>query len=189
MAAPLLLKTALDWAAVWHQDQKRKYPPGLPGSSVPYVSHIAGVAAILSRHGFAEEVVAAGALHDVLEDCGVTHAELAAKFGSAVADLVREVSEEDKSLGWEERKRAYAEHFSRKPWPAQAITLADKIDNLQSIAVCAKSFGNPWPMFKRGRDAQIERFRDLAARAQTLPPHPLIEEYVAIVADVEALPA
>ena len=63
LPATPLLKLAFDWAAVWHVDQQRKYP----GVNVPYMSHIAGVAAILSRHGFAEPVVAAGALHDVLE--------------------------------------------------------------------------------------------------------------------------
>src|SRR5436190_22894806 len=86
-AAPPLLKVALDWAAVWHKDQHRKYPNTL----VPYMSHVAGVTAILSRHGFAEEIVAAGALHDVMEDCGVAYDELAAKFGTVVADLVGHV--------------------------------------------------------------------------------------------------
>src|SRR5690242_11521209 len=97
---PPLLKSAFDWAAVWHKDQHRKYP----GVLVPYMSHVAGVAAILSRHGFDEPVVAAGALHDVMEDCGVGHDELAHRFGAVVADLVRHVSEQDKSLPWEERK-------------------------------------------------------------------------------------
>jgi (p)ppGpp synthase/HD superfamily hydrolase len=182
-----LLKLAFDWAAVWHQDQKRKYP----GASVPYMSHIAGVAAILSRHGFAEPVVAAGALHDVLEDCDVTHDVLVEKFGSVVADLVRHVSEPDKSLSWEERKRHYLDHFSKKPWEAQAISLADKIDNFQSIIVCARVFGDPWAMFKRGRDAQLARFHDLRQRALALPAplpaHPLIAEYVATLAAVESL--
>lgn len=178
-----LLKSAFDWAAVWHKDQRRKYPD----FDVPYVSHIAGVAAILSRHGFSEDVVAAGALHDVIEDCAVTHAELTTKFGERVADLVRHVSEADKSLSWEERKRRYLEHFSTKPWEAQAITLADKIDNFQSIIVCARSFGDPWKMFKRGRDAQIERFRDLLERATKLPSHSLIDEYATTFAAVQAV--
>jgi len=179
----VLLKSAFDWAAVWHKDQRRKYP----NADVPYMSHIAGVAAILSRHGFRESVVAAGALHDVIEDCGVSHEELVAKFGADVADLVRHVSEEDKSLSWEARKRAYLEHFSEKPWEAQAITLADKIDNFQSIIVCKTAFGDPWAMFKRGRDAQVERFRDLLGRARALPPHPLVDEYAETLVDVEAL--
>lgn len=179
-----LLKSALDWAAIWHKDQVRKYPD----VQVPYVSHIAGVAAILSRHGFAEEVVAAGALHDVLEDCGVTFEVLTEKFGAEVATLVRHVSEEDKSLSWEERKRAYLEHFSKKPWEAQAITLADKIDNFQSIIVCAGVHGDPWKMFKRGKDAQIGRFKDLEARALAIrPDHALVVEYVSTLASVSAV--
>ena len=179
----LLLKTAFDSAAVWHKDQHRKYP----GTLVPYMSHVAGVASILSRHGFDEEVVAAGALHDVMEDCAVPFAELEAKFGRRVADLVSAVSEPDKSLPWEDRKRLYLERFSNEPWEAQAITLADKIDNFQSIVVCARSFGDPWAMFKRGRDAQLERFRELRARAARLPEHPLVAEYVENLAAVEAV--
>ena len=180
---PPLLKSAFDWAAVWHKNQYRKYPVAL----VPYMSHVAGVAAILSRHGFPEEVVAAGALHDVMEDCGVGHDDLVTKFGERVADLVRDVSEHDKSLSWEERKRLYLEQFSEKSWDAQAITLADKIDNLESIIVCARSFGDPWKMFKRGRDVQIARFEELAERASRLPAHALIDEYTRTLADVVAL--
>lgn len=178
-----LLKSAFDWAAVWHKDQHRKYPNAL----VPYVSHVAGVASILSRHGFEEEIVAAGALHDVMEDCGVEYDELVSKFGARVADLVRDVTEDDKSLSWETRKRLYLERFSEKSWDAQAITLADKIDNFQSIIVCARTLGDPWPMFKRGRDTQLARFHELRERAQRLPPHALIDEYATTLAGIEAL--
>lgn len=179
----LLVKRALDWASVWHASQARKYP----GIRVPYVSHLAGVAAILSRHGFSDEVVAAGALHDALEDTEVGFDELAAKFGARVAELVRSCSEEDKSLPWEERKSRYLEAFSKKDWEAQAITLADKIDNLQSILVCAQDFGDPWPQFKRGREAQVERFRALLERARALPGHPLVDEYARVVSAIEAI--
>jgi (p)ppGpp synthase/HD superfamily hydrolase len=176
----LLLKRALDWAAVWHREQRRKYP----GAEVPYVSHLAGVAAILARHGFDEEVVAAGALHDAMEDAGVSFEELERRFGRRVAELVRWASEEDKSLPWEERKRRYVEHFPSKPWEAQAITLADKIDNFASIAVCARDFGDPWAMFKRGRTAQLERFDALGAAARHLAPHPLVDEFLAALEEL-----
>jgi (p)ppGpp synthase/HD superfamily hydrolase len=169
----ILLKRALDRASVWHRDQVRKYP----GVRVPYVSHVAGVVSILSRHGFAEEVLAAGALHDVIEDCGVSLDELEGIFGRDVTLLVNHVTEQDKSLPWEERKHRYLEHFSKKPWEAQAISLADKIDNFESILVCTAELGDPWAMFKRGRDAQLQRFDALAAKALALAPHPLIDEY------------
>jgi (p)ppGpp synthase/HD superfamily hydrolase len=183
MTTGILLKRAFDYAATWHKDQHRKYP----GVAVPYVSHIAGVASILSRHGFDDEIVAAGALHDVIEDCGVTYEDLSAKFGTRVADLVRDVSETDKSLSWAERKRRYIEHFALKAWDAQAISLADKIDNFRSIVVCATDIGDPWAMFKGGRDAQLERFKALYAHAAALAPHPLVEEFRLALEQVEGV--
>lgn len=168
-----LLKRALDQAAVWHRDQKRKYP----GVDVPYMSHLAGVAIQLARYGFDDEVVAAGALHDSIEDCGVTAHEISELFGERVARLVTAVSETDKSLPWEERKQRYLDQFSKNPWEAQAITIADKIDNFQSIIVCKQCHGDPWAMFKRGRELQMWRFTQLQERLSTLPAHPLISAY------------
>jgi (p)ppGpp synthase/HD superfamily hydrolase len=176
----MLLKRALDQAAVWHRDQARKYPK----VHVPYVSHLAGVAVLLARHGFDDEVIAAGALHDAIEDAGVTAEDIRGLFGRRVADLVVAVTEADKSQTWEERKRRYLEQFSKNPWEAQAITIADKIDNFQSIVLCASTHGDPWAMFKRGREAQIARFDDLRRRLQTLSPHPLIEAYEAAFVEV-----
>jgi (p)ppGpp synthase/HD superfamily hydrolase len=178
----LLLKHALDHAAVLHADQLRKYP----GVRVPYMSHLAGVVGILARHGLPEDVQAAGALHDSLEDTAATDDDLRARFGEHVAQLVRLVSEDDKSRPWEERKQQYLARFPEEPWEAQAITLADKIDNLLSIVVCAREHGDPWAQFKRGRAAQLERFEALLRAARALPPHPqrdaLVDEYAAALA-------
>jgi (p)ppGpp synthase/HD superfamily hydrolase len=176
----LLLKRALDRAAVWHRTQLRKYP----NAEVPYVSHCAAVAATLSRHGFSEEVVAAGALHDSVEDTEATLETVRALFGDRVATLVDQVTEQDKSLPWEERKRRYLDLFPHKPWEAQAITLADKIDNFESIIVCAEEHGDPWSMFRRGRDVQLARFDDLRALLEPLDPHPLIDEYVRVLEEL-----
>ena len=90
----LLLKRALDEAAVWHRSQRRKYPD----VDVPYMSHLAGVAVTLGRHGFDDEVVAAGVLHDAIEDCGVTFEALSSSFGARVATLVLACTEVDKAL-------------------------------------------------------------------------------------------
>ncbi len=180
----LLVKRALDWAALWHRTHRRKYP----GLDVPYMSHPAGVAAILARHGFDNTIVAAGALHDVMEDARVAHAELAARFGGRVADLVRDCSEPDKAKSWEVRKARALAHFRRKGWAAQAITLADKIDNIQSILVCAADLGDPWRMFTRGRAPQLRRLEDLAAACGRLAAHPLIGEFRAALAALRDVP-
>jgi (p)ppGpp synthase/HD superfamily hydrolase len=181
----LLVKRALDHAAVWHRDQKRKYP----GFEVPYMSHPAGVAVLLARHGFDDEVIAAGALHDVLEDCNVGAGELVSLFGQRVADLVAAVSEPDKELPWEERKRRYVERFARDPWDVQAISIADKVDNFQSILVCAAEYGPDatWRMFRRGRERQLEQFDAMARVIATLVEHPLLREFEASLAAVRAI--
>jgi len=176
----LTVKRALDWAAQLHEGQLRKYP----GVRVPYMSHLAGVVATLGRHGFDAEVLAAGALHDTIEDAGITAEDIAARLGPRVASLVVACSESDKTLPWEARKAAYLAAFPHKGWDAQAITLADKIDNLTSILVCKADHGDPWSQFKRGRDAQIERFVALSAAARALPHHPLVDEYLAVLAEV-----
>lgn len=179
----MLVKRALDHAAVWHRDQRRKYP----GADVPYMSHLAGVTIVLARHGFAEEVLAAGALHDAVEDTAATLADIERLFGPRVAELVAHCSEPDKSLPWDVRKQQYIDRFPHGPWEAQAISLADKIDNLQSIVVCAREYGDPWAQFKRGRAEQLARFAALRAVAMRLPAHALIDEYVAALADAERL--
>ena len=183
----ILLKAALDWAAILHRDQHRKYTDRPDRAKVPYVSHVAGVALLLARHGFDDEVCAAGALHDVLEDCGVTRADVEERFGARVASLVVQVSEEDKSLPWEARKAAYLDRFPHEPWEAQAITLADKIDNFLSIVVCAQDHGDPWALFKRGKDAQLARFDALAAALDAVSPHALVAEYRETLALVRAV--
>ncbi|MCG5217228.1 HD domain-containing protein [Streptosporangium soli] len=179
----LLLKRALDQAAVWHRTQLRKYP----GVAVPYLSHPAGVGTILSRHGFDSEVVAAGVLHDVVEDTEATIEQVRDLFGARVAELVAHVTEQDRSLPWEERKRRYLAHFTAKPWEAQAISLADKIDNFWSIVVCARDHGDPWAMFKRGRTAQLARFTAFENALEALPAHPLLDEYRAALTCVRDL--
>jgi len=178
----LMLKRALDYAAYCHQGQWRKYP----GVAIPYMSHPAGVAIILARHGFAEEVIAAGALHDTLEDTDATVDELRARFGDKVTALVEHVTESDRTLSWELRKARYLEHFKVKPWEAQAITLADKIDNLESIVVCRETHGDPWAQFKRGREAQLQRYEQLRVAARELPSHPLIADYERALEEVAA---
>lgn len=183
METKLLIKSALDRAAQWHRGQKRKYP----GADVPYISHVAGVSVVLARHGFDDEVVAAGVLHDVIEDCEVTHGELATLFGTRVADLVQAVTEPPKRLPWEERKRQFVERFALATWDVQGIAIADKIDNFTSIVLCARDHGDPWTMFHRGRDIQIKTFETFARVAAALPAHPILREFEEALAAVRTV--
>ena len=126
----LLVARAFDFAARRHVAQRRKGE-----AAEPYVNHLAEVAALLAEatDGKDAELVAAGLLHDTIEDQGVTQAELAQAFGATVASLVAEVTD-DKALNWAERKRLQVELAPTKSKRARLIKLADKTSNLRSIA-------------------------------------------------------
>ena len=86
-------------------------------------------------------------------------------------------TEVDKALPWEERKQRYVDAFLHKPWEAQAIAVADKIDNFESIVVCRAQHGDPWSMFRRGREVQLALFDAFGEKLRQLPPHPILVEY------------
>jgi guanosine-3',5'-bis(diphosphate) 3'-pyrophosphohydrolase len=77
-------------------------------------------------------LVQAALLHDTIEDTETTREELIDHFGSDVANLVVEMTD-DKSLPKQERKRLQIENAPKKSERAQTIKLADKISNLRSI--------------------------------------------------------
>jgi guanosine-3',5'-bis(diphosphate) 3'-pyrophosphohydrolase len=129
--SPLELVTeALHFAAEKHAGQRRK-----GASAEPYVNHVAEVACLLAQatRGTDANLVAAGLLHDVVEDTGATRDDIANTFGDDVASLVMEVTD-DKSLPKPERKRLQVVHAPTKSARAKLIKLADKTSNLRAIA-------------------------------------------------------
>jgi guanosine-3',5'-bis(diphosphate) 3'-pyrophosphohydrolase len=79
-------------------------------------------------------LVAAGWLHDTLEDTATEREELEALFGAAVAAIVAEVTD-DKSLPKAERKRLQVETTPKKSAAARLLKIADKTSNLRAIAL------------------------------------------------------
>jgi len=121
--------SAAQYAAEKHANQKRK-----GAAAEPYINHLIEVAHLVSTTLIDSDanLVIAALLHDVIEDAGVTSAELTERFGQDVAALVVEMTD-DKSLPKEERKRLQIEHAPKLSVRAQTIKLADKISNLRSI--------------------------------------------------------
>ena len=74
------------------------------------IDHPAAVGELLSREGFDDEVVAAGVLHDVVEDTDTEMAEIAQRFGPGVGELVEVMTEDASIEPYEARK---AEHRAR----------------------------------------------------------------------------
>src|SRR6476646_9270458 len=124
-----LILSAARFAAEKHAQQRRKGENG-----EPYFNHLLEVAELIAA-GSEEldvELVMAAFLHDTVEDTGVTLQELEERFGSDVAALVAEVTD-DKSLPKETRKHLQVQTAHKKSERAQTLKLADKISNLRAI--------------------------------------------------------
>ena len=138
-AAPVqrILAAAM-FAAEKHAAQKRK-----GAAAEPYVNHLIEVAQLIasSSEQLDANLVMAGFLHDTIEDTGTTAEELEQAFGSDIAALVVELTD-DKSLPKEVRKELQVEEAPHKSVRAQVIKLADKISNLRSLLTSPPSNWN-----------------------------------------------
>ena len=121
------LSGAFRFAAHHHGSQTRK------GSGKLYITHPVAVARMLKGAGFGREVVAAGFLHDVLEDTGCELEEIERHFGPQVTKIVVEITDKDKTVRWKRRKAGYLAGLRRASREALAVACADKTDNLLSL--------------------------------------------------------
>ena len=167
-----LLSRAVTFVLEHHSQQVRKID-----KQTPYVAHLFGVALILQRAGCDTDTVAAGLLHDVLEDTEVTYEELERFFGARIAAIVQGVTE-DKRLPWEARKQLYVETVGKASGEVRAVCAADKINNLTSITLEQQVRGEQvWSVFRRGREAQIGFYEATLEAIGSGWSHPLLAEY------------
>lgn len=147
--APLLsgrFTEATDYALDKHRTQIRK------GSGVPYASHVLAVAAIVLEMGSDEDEAIAGLLHDVVEDQGgaEAEAEIRARFGDRVADIVRANSDTDQvpKPPWRARKETYIAGVATKDPGAVRVSIADKLHNARMIVLDHRAVGDElWDRF------------------------------------------
>ncbi|WP_328824019.1 HD domain-containing protein [Planococcus glaciei] len=151
-----LIDHAIGFAAFKHAGQVRK------GTSIPYISHPFAVGMMLQQAGESEEVVAAGILHDTLEDTAATEEEIRTVFGEQVLLLVKAASEPDKSRPWEDRKRHTVSKLAGSSREELAIIVADKLHNLRSIRLDLEETGEEvWNRFNRGKEQQEWYYRGI----------------------------
>ena len=120
----LVLK-AISFASRQHVGQLRK------DGQTPYAAHPMRVLSIMSTIFRVEdpEVLAAAALHDVIEDTTVDRDDVVEEFGERVASYVALLSK-DKRLVEEERETKYFHDLAEAPLEVQLCKLADTYDNL-----------------------------------------------------------
>ena len=168
---------AFAFAAKHHDRQVRK------GTRLPYLTHPANVAVILTRYDQDEQTVVAGILHDVIEDCvrdGYTRdmleQRIGDKFGPEVLDTVlavthRQVDEEGIELSSEERKDDYLARLAAASDSARWVCAADKIHNGNSIVADLARTLDPdtvWSRFNVGRLGTVRWYRRVHDRLREL---------------------
>ncbi|MEK7538929.1 MAG: HD domain-containing protein [Patescibacteria group bacterium] len=176
-----LIERAVALAVRAHDGQMRKEAP------MPYIVHPIEVGLILARHGFSDVVIAAGIVHDLVEDTNITADELRHLLGDDVTDIVVPVTHDD-TLSWEEKKKAYIESVRGAGSEAKAASLADKIANAYSLIAAHQAQGSTiWSYFNAGREKKIwfeEAMLDMFRASLT---HSMVDEYEGLVVEMKAL--
>jgi (p)ppGpp synthase/HD superfamily hydrolase len=142
---------AFQYAHRLHRDQKRK------GTSIPYISHLLTVAALVIEHGGDEDQAIAALLHDVAEDQGgkATLANVKARFGPVVAEIVSDCTDAwtEPKPEWRMRKEAYLAALPDKLERSLLVSLADKTHNAEAILFDYQALGDElWDRFNGGAD-------------------------------------
>lgn len=194
-----VINHALAFAAKHHDRQVRK------GTKLPYLTHPANVAIILTRYGRDNETVVSGILHDVIEDCvrdGYTRdmleQRIGDKFGSRVLDTVlaityRRHDDDGIELSAEDRRSDYLERLAKASEDARWVCAADKIHNAASIISDLRRTVDPesvWARFGPGKSGTARWYRRVYERLRELNfDAPIMTELDQISAQLEKLAA
>lgn len=144
-----LVERAIIFATKAHKGMRRK-------NNLPYILHPVEVAAIVSSMTSDQEVIAAGALHDVVEDTEIGIQVIEKEFGKRVAGLVTSETENKRKelpadVTWKVRKEEAMEVLKNtKDINVKILFLSDKLSNLRSIySNWGKEGPNLWKHFNQ----------------------------------------
>ena len=164
-----ILDKAIVFAVKAHQGVERK------GKGFPYIVHPLEAVAIVATMTNDQELLAAAALHDTVEDTKVTLKDIEREFGKRVAELVESESDiefEGKSReeSWRLRKEEAIERLSTADNNVKLVALADKLSNIRAIYRDFQVIGDKvWDLFCVKDKASHEwHFRGLARALASL---------------------
>ena len=150
-----LVSEAIVFAAKAHDGMRRKK------SEAPYILHPMEAAVIVGTMTDDQHLIAAAALHDVVEDTGVTIEEIEEKFGKRVRELVQAETEDKReelppSATWRIRKEESLEELKNaEDIAVLMVWLGDKLANMRAIYRDFKVEGNAmWQRFNQKDPAQ-----------------------------------
>lgn len=185
---------AFAYAAKHHDQQVRK------GTRLPYLTHPANVAVILTRYGCGEDAVVAGILHDVVGDCvrdGWTRETLddriGTKFGNSMLEMLLSVTErrtddDGVELSSDDRKEDSLERLSLASEDALWVCAADKVHNANSILSDLRRTSFPetvWGRFSAGREGTVKQYVRVSERLRAIGFNaPIVDELAHAAAEL-----
>ena len=180
-----LLDRAIVFAVRAHAGTERR------GKGYPYIVHPLEAVEIVATMTSDQELLAAAALHDTVEDTDVTVDELRATFGSRIALLVADESDEmpegvTEADSWHARKQAAIDRLSRASREAKMVALGDKLSNMRAIARDYAVQGDAlWNLFHVKNRADHEwHYRGLADALSELADTFAYQEFVRLIEQV-----
>ncbi len=180
-----LLDRAIIFAVQAHAGTERR------GKGFPYIVHPMEAMEIVATMTSDQELLAAAALHDTVEDTEVTVEELRREFGERIASLVAAesdvvmegVSEED---SWHARKQIAINRLARASREAKMVALGDKLSNMRAIARDYAIRGDKlWSLFHTSDPKEHEwHYRGLADSLRELEDTFAFREFESLINQV-----
>jgi len=174
-----LTRRALDFAAEQHGGQRRD------ADRAPFILHPLEVAQLLHGRGCSDAVVAAGVLHDVIEDTDVGEEEIRMRFGPDVARIVVAVTEPVRVGTYAYRKGRLRARVAAADRDAMLVYAADKVAKMRELRlVLAREEAAPDHLAEK----LAHYWASLALLERRLPDHPLVAQLRFELESLEVLP-
>ena len=180
-----LLDRAIVFAVNAHRNTERR------GKGFPYIVHPMEAVEIVATITPDQELLAAAALHDTVEDTDVTVEDIRREFGDRIAELVyaesdrftEGVSEED---SWHDRKQAAIDRLRNAPHDAKIVAMGDKLSNMRAIWRDYMTKGDDlWNIFHvKDKVSHEWHYRGLADSLSELAGTFAYKEFVALINQV-----
>ena len=177
---------AFEFAAEKHRSQTRK------ASTIPYITHLMGVASLVLEAGGDEDLAIAALLHDVVEDCGGEKMlkEVRRRFGKRVAHIVDGCTDAYviPKPAWHERKVSYIDRLKAENSDTRLVSAADKLNNVRSILSDYRALGESvWSRFNGGREGTLWYYRTLRDEFLRSEPNRITLDFDLAVQELESL--
>ncbi|MBR1406264.1 MAG: bifunctional (p)ppGpp synthetase/guanosine-3',5'-bis(diphosphate) 3'-pyrophosphohydrolase [Bacteroidales bacterium] len=180
-----LLDRAIIYAVRAHAGVQRR------GKGFPYIVHPMEAMAIVATLSPDQELLAAAALHDVVEDTEVTIEDIRTEFGDRIAGLVEAESDKfvegvSESDSWRSRKQAAIDRLAAAPEEVKMVAMGDKLSNMRAIARDYAVQGDRlWELFHvKDRASHEWHYRGLADSLRSLAGTPAYEEFERLIDQV-----